>query len=207
MRLSLNKVLRLQSSLPVVRDEHSRSGEMNHLDIKKLGRIEVVSYRASPGTVPNASVGPVESDCVCAWTTTAAWSILNYWPTRRPVTPNWFVIRAAGWVARYGGTINLVKTDNGSGYRPHLFLTTYRSLATKPIKTKSYTTRNTGKAAQFIRASFREWAYKQVYELSAEREAALLPWPHDYSRRRPYSFLNNRPPISRIANREQHPCC
>jgi hypothetical protein len=53
----------------------------------------------------------------------------NYWPRRRPATSNWFLIRAAGWVGRHGMTINLVMTDNGSGYRPYLSLTACHRLA------------------------------------------------------------------------------
>jgi hypothetical protein len=36
-------------------------------------------------------------------------------------------------------TITLVMTDNGNGYRPHLFLTACHSLVTTPIKIKAYT--------------------------------------------------------------------
>jgi hypothetical protein len=38
-----------------------------------------------------------------------------------------------------GLTISLVMTDNGSGYRLHLFLTVCYSLGAKPIKAKPYT--------------------------------------------------------------------
>jgi len=34
-----------------------------------------------------------------------------------------FLFRVAGWFERHGVTINWVMTDNGSGYRSHLFLT------------------------------------------------------------------------------------
>jgi hypothetical protein len=48
--MGLNKVSRLQPGSPVVRYEHSRSGEMIYLDTKKLGRIEVVGYRITGGS-------------------------------------------------------------------------------------------------------------------------------------------------------------
>jgi hypothetical protein len=43
--LGLNKVSRLELRPPVVRYEHSRPGKMIHMDIKKIGRIEVVGHR------------------------------------------------------------------------------------------------------------------------------------------------------------------
>jgi transposase InsO family protein len=47
-------------------------------------------------------------------------------------------------------TINLVMTYNGSGYKPHLFLTAYQGLCAKPIKTRLYTPRTNSKAKRFI---------------------------------------------------------
>jgi hypothetical protein len=40
----------------------------------------------------------------------------------RATTYNWSLFRTAGWFARHGSTINLVMTNNGSRYRPHLLL-------------------------------------------------------------------------------------
>jgi transposase InsO family protein len=98
-------------------------------------------------------------------------------------------------------------TDNGSGYRAYLFLTACHSVVAKPIKTKPYTPRTNGKAELFLQTSFREWAYKQDCESSAEREAALLPWwLRLYNYRRLHASLNNRPSTLRIANDEPCPC-
>jgi transposase InsO family protein len=102
------------------------------------------------------------------------------------------MIRAAGWFGRQGVTINLMMIDNGSSYRSHLFLTASHSLGAKPIKTKPYTPRTTGKADRLIQASLKEWAYKPTYESSARRKAALLSWLYDYNHRRPHASLNNR---------------
>jgi hypothetical protein len=63
----------------------------------------------------------------------------------RSPRPNCFLIRATGWVERHGVTINLVMTDNGSGYRPLFFLIACHNLGAKP-----YTLRTTDKAERFI---------------------------------------------------------
>jgi transposase InsO family protein len=101
-------------------------------------------------------------------------------------------------------TINLVMTDNGSGYRSDFFLTTCKRLWAKPIEPKPYTPRTNGKAERLIQTSLIiEWAYKQTYESSAEREPTFLPWLHDYNYRRSRASLKNRQPVSRITNCEQ----
>ena len=44
-RLGLNKLSRLEPKPPVMRYEHDSPGDMIHLDIKKLGRIDGVGHR------------------------------------------------------------------------------------------------------------------------------------------------------------------
>jgi hypothetical protein len=62
-------------------------------------------------------------------------------------------------------------------------MTACHSLIAKPIKTKPYNpAHQTARLNNSILTSLRKengpinWAYKQAYESSAEREAALLPW-------------------------------
>jgi transposase InsO family protein len=95
--------------------------------------------------------------------------------SRPPSYSNCFLIRAVGWFAKYGVMINRVMTDNGSGYSSHIFLITCHNFGAKSIKTKPYTPRINGMAERSIQTSSREWAYKQAYESSAERDAARFP--------------------------------
>jgi transposase InsO family protein len=94
---------------------------------------------------------------------------------KRSAIATCFLLRAADWVERSGVTINRVMIDNGNGYRAHLFLNACPSFVAKFIKPKPYTPRTDGKAGRFLLTSPREWAYKQAYDSSAEREAILLP--------------------------------
>src|SRR3954453_15648703 len=64
-------------------------------------------------------------------------------------------------------------------------------------RTRPYTPRTKGKAERFIQSSIREWAYARPFHTSAERQAAMHPWLHDYNTTRPHSALNGKPPISR----------
>jgi transposase InsO family protein len=204
-RLGLNKLSRLEPRPPVVRYEHSRPGEMIHLDIKKLGRIDGVGHRITGNRSKRKRGAGWEYLHVCV-DDHSRLAYTELLPDEKATTSTCFLIRAAGWLERLGVKINRVMTDNGSCYRSHLFLTACQTLGAKPVKTRPYTPRTNGKAERFIQTTLREWAYKHPYESSAEREASLLPWLHDYNHRRPHASLNHNPPISRIMNCEQRPC-
>lgn len=204
-RLGLNKLSRLEPKPPVVRYEHQAAGDMVHIDIKKLGRIEVVGHRITGDRSKRKRGAGWEYLHVCV-DDHSRLAYTELLPDEKATTSTCFLMRAAGWFDRHGVKINRVMTDNGSGYRSHLFLTACQNLGARPIKTKPYTPRTNGKAERFIQTSLREWAYKQAYESSAERETYLLPWLHDYNYRRPHTSLNHKPPISRIMNCEQRPC-
>ncbi len=79
-------------------------------------------------------------------------------------------------------------------------------LGARHVRTRPYTPRTNGKAERFIRTSLKEWAYKQAYESSAEREEYLQPWIDRYNYRRPHTSLKMKPPVSRLLNCEQRPC-
>jgi hypothetical protein len=117
----------------------------------------------------NASVKPAGSNCMCAWMDyKSRLAYIELLAEEKTATSNWFLIRSAGWIGRPGLTISLVKTDNGSGYRVHLFLAACHSLETKSIKIKHYTPRTNGTVERFIQTSLIEWAYKHAYEFSTE---------------------------------------
>lgn len=196
-RLGLNKLSRLEPRPPVVRYEHSRPGEMIHLDIKKLGRIDGVGHRIHGDRSRRQRGAGWEYLHVCV-DDHSRLAYTELLPDEKATTSTCFLIRAADWLARHGVKINRVMTDNGSGYRSHLFLTACQALGARPIKTRPYTPRTNGKAERFIQTSLREWAYAQAYESSAERKTMLQPWMDYYNTGRPHTALNYKAPISRI---------
>jgi transposase InsO family protein len=204
-RLGLNKLSRLEPRPPVVRYEHSQPGEMIHLDIKKLGRIEVVGHRITGDRSKRKRGAGWEYLHVCVddHSRLAYTELLS---DEKATTSTCFLIRAAAWLQAHGVTINRVMTDNGSGYRSHLFLAACQALGARPIKTRPYTPRTNGKAERFIQTSLKEWAYARAYENSDKRKTMLLPWLNYYNTQRPHTALNHKPPISRIARCEQRPC-
>jgi transposase InsO family protein len=119
-------------------------------------------------------------------------------PDEKATTATSFLIRSADWFARHGIKIRRVMTDNGSAYVSHLFRAGIDFLEARHVRTRPYTPRTNGKAERFIQTSIKEWAYKQAYESSDERQGFLAPWIAYYNHRRPHASLNHKPPLSRL---------
>lgn len=197
-RLRLNRLSRLETRPPVIRYEHQAAGDMVHLDIKKLGRIEGVGHRITGDrSQRKRGIGwEYLHVCVDDHTRLAYTEVL---PNEKATTATSFLIRSADWFARHGVKIQRVMTDNGSAYVSHLFRAGIALLGARHLRTRPYTPRTNGKAERFIQTSIKEWAYKQPYESSAERQDALAPWTAYYNHRRPHASLNHKPPLSRLA--------
>jgi transposase InsO family protein len=204
-RLGLNKLSRLEPKEPIQSYEHEAPGDMIHLDIKKLGKIDGVGHRIHGDRSRRRRGAGWEYLHVCVDDNSrAAYSELL--PDERATSATCFLIRAAAWLERHGVTVKRVMTDNGSCYRSYLFRTAVQSLGARHVRTKPYTPRTNGKAERFIQTSIKEWAYSQAYESSEERQEHLQPWLETYNYRRPHTSLNYKPPITRLDHCEQRPC-
>ena len=204
-RLGLNKLSRLEEPIPVVRYEHKAPGDMVHLDIKKLGKIDGVGHRITGDRSGKRRKPGWEYLHVCVDdnSRTAYTEVL---PNERATSATCFLIRAAAWFKRQGVIISRVMTDNGSCYRSDLFKTGVLYIKAKHVTTRPYTPRTNGKAERFIQTSIKEWAYKSPYETSEERTEQLKPWTDFYNQQRPHPALKRKPPISRLLTCEQCPC-
>jgi len=201
-RLGLNKLSRLEPKGPIQRYEHEAPGDMIHLDIKKLGKIDGVGHRITGDRSRRQRGVGWEYLHVCVDDNSRlAYSELL--PDEKATSATCFLIRAVRWFERHGVKVDRVLTDNGSCYRSHLFLAACRHLGARPKKTKPYTPRTNGKAERFIQTSIKEWAYSQAYESSAQREEQLNPWLNFYNNQRPHSALNRKPPVSRLKSCKQ----
>ena len=197
-RLKLNRLSRMEPRPPVVRYEHSRPGDMVHLDIKKLGRIDGVGHRITGDRSRRKEGSGWEYLHVCV-DDHSRLAYTELLPNEKATTATCFLIRASEWFARHGVKIRRVMTDNGSAYVSHLFRAGIALLDARHLRTRPYTPRTNGKAERFIQTSIKEWAYKQPYESSAERQACLASWTDHYNQRRPHTALGHRPPLSRLA--------
>lgn len=111
-----------------------------------------------------------------------------------------FLGRAVAWYAEQGIVIERVLSDNAKAYRGHAFRDRCLELAIERRFTRPYRPRTNGKAERFVQTLLAEWAYARVYASSSRRARALWPYLRWYNRRRPHSSLGGRPPISRVSH-------
>jgi transposase InsO family protein len=183
------------------RYQWERPGQLLHVDIKKLGRIDGIGHRITGDRRRRArGIGwEFVHVCIDDCSRLAYAEVLS---DEQSVTVAGFLRRAVAWFARRGVGAQRVLSDNGSAYRSRLVAAACHALALDHRFTRPYTPRTNGKAERFIQTLLRQWAYAIAYPSSAHRTAALAHWLHYYNWHRPHSALNRQPPISRVVGRD-----
>jgi transposase InsO family protein len=186
---------------PLVRYEWRRPGQLLHLDIKKLGRIGHVGHRITGDRHGQArGIGwEFVHVCIDDCSRVAYAEVLS---DETGSTVAAFLRRAVHWFRRRGVRVQRVLTDNGTGYRSHVFAAATRAQRLVHRRTRPYTPRTNGKAERFIRTMLREWAYGPAFASSAHRTAALDRWLHYYNWHRRHHGIGGNPPISRLVSRD-----
>jgi transposase InsO family protein/transposase len=194
---------------PAVRYERSRPGELVHVDIKKLGRIErgagkrwrdglkqhyTGSYTDRDGKRRGKAGWEYVHVAVDDYSRLAYVEVLA---DERATTAAAFLRRAVAYYHSYGINVERVITDNGSAYISALHAITCKTLGIRHIRTRPRRPQTNGKAERFIRTMLAGWAYGAIYGSSRERTAALDGWLWHYNHRRRHSALAHQPPITR----------
>jgi transposase InsO family protein len=207
-RLGLGRLGRLGLE-PPVRYEHTRPGELVHIDIKRLGRIEGgAGKRVTGGIKRNLDKRRIDGSgverkaigweyvhvCVDDYSRLAYAEVL---PNEQATTAIGFLRRAVAFYRRHGIQIERVLTDNGSAYVSALHALACRSLGIRHSRTRPYRPQTNGKAERFIRTLINAWAYGAIYRSSHERTAALDGWLWHYNHHRRHSALGHQPPVTR----------
>jgi transposase InsO family protein len=207
LRIGLGKRSRLEPLEPANHYQRERPGELVHIDVKKLGRIEGVGHRITGKAASRHarnSWRPGQSRrigweyvhvCVDDATRLAYVEVLA---DEKGLTVAGFLRRAVAFYASHGVRIERVMTDNGAGYRSIVHALACRTLGLRHLRTQPYRPRTNGKAERFIRTMLGGWAYGAIYGNSAERTRALPGWLDHYNRRRPHRSLNRQPPLTRL---------
>jgi transposase InsO family protein len=207
-RIGMGKLGRLGLELPM-RYERSRPGELVHIDVKKLGRIEGGAGKRVRGGGNRHSHrtytdrdGHVRSTVGWEYVHVAVddYSRLAYAEVltdEKAATAIAFLRRAAAFYGRHGIRVEGVLTDNGSCYRAALHALACQRLGIRHLRTRPYRPQTNGKAERFIRTLINSWAYGAIYRSSRERTAALDGWLWHYNHRRRHSALGHQTPISR----------
>jgi transposase InsO family protein len=206
-RIGLGKLSRLGPPEPPNRYERRHAGELLHIDVKKLGRIDrgaghrITGKRRDNrerlgGGRRRMGVGwEYVHVCVDDYSRLAHAQVLGDEKATSAIS---FLRSAIAFYAAHGVTVRAVMTDNGSAYISTLHALACRALGIRHIRIKPRRPRTNGKAERFIRTMLREWAYGAIYRSSNDRTAALSAWLERYNTRRPHGSLGHKPPISRL---------
>lgn len=182
---------------PVARYERRHPGELVHVDVKKLGRIERAGHQVHGDRRTRARGAGWEYVHVCIDDATRL-AFVEVLADERATTVVGFLERAVAWLAARGVAVARVMSDNGSGYRSHLFAQACRDLGIRHLRTRPYRPQTNGKGERFIQTLTRGWAYGQIYRTSAERTQALGRWLSWYNAERPHGGLGRQTPTQRL---------
>ena len=208
-RIGLGKLGRLGLE-PAQRYERARPGELLHIDVKKLGRIQGGAgkyWRNDQYQHPR----PSSTDAAGRRRNLVGWEYVHVaiddatrlayvevLSDEKATTAVGFLRRAVKHYAAHGITAKQLITDNGSAYRSTIHAIACRTLKIRHLRTRPYRPQTNGKAERFIRTLLGGWAYGAIYRSSTERTAALTGWLDWYNTRRPHGALSHKPPIARL---------
>jgi transposase InsO family protein/transposase len=209
-RIGMGKLGRLGLE-PARRYEWARPGELIHIDVKKLGRIQGgAGHRATGKRRSN----PRKRDAAGVDRHNVGWEYVHIaiddctrlayaevLADEKAATVVAFLRRAIAFFKRHGIHVQRLMTDNGAGYRSTIHALACRALGIRHLRTRPYRPQTNGKAERFIRTMLGGWAYGAIYRSSDERTTALDGWLWHYNHRRRHSALGHQPPITRLHQR------
>ena len=207
-RIGMGKLGRLGLE-PARPYERKRPGELVHVDVKKLGRIERGAGWRVRDRKQHYNRSFIDRDGHKR--RTVGWEYVHVavddatrlayvevLPDERAKTAIAFLGRAVRFFRRHGIKVERVLTDNGAAYRATIHALACRILGLKHLRTRPYRPQTNGKAERFIRTMLGGWAYGAIYRSSAERTAALDGWLWRYNHERPHGSLGRKPPSARL---------
>jgi transposase InsO family protein len=209
-RIGMGKLGRLGLE-PAQRYERARPGELLHVDVKRLGRIQGGAGKRVGDGQRRWHRGSIKTDAAGVPRRQTGWECVHIaiddatrlayvevLPDEKAHTALGFLQRAVKHYAAHGITTESLITDNGSAYTSVIHAIGCRALGIRHLRTRPYRPQTNGKAERFIRTLLGGWAYGAIYRSSNERTAALPGWLDWYNTRRPHSALGHKPPIARL---------
>jgi transposase InsO family protein len=197
-RLGLNRPP-ITPPVPVQRYEWPTPGDLLHIDIKPLGRIDGVGHRIH-GDRRRRTRGIGWEYVHVAIDDHSRAAYVEVLADQLGSTCAAFLQRSVAWFAARGTPVRRVMSDNGSGYVSRPFRSTCEALGLRHLRTRAYTPRTNGKAERFIQTLLREWAYAEAYDTSRARREKLRAYLRYYNRQRPHASLKYQAPWSRLTS-------
>jgi transposase InsO family protein len=198
---------------PAARYERARPGELIHIDVKKLGRIQHGPGKRVRDRRHTYAGKPSRSDAAGVRRRRVGWEAVHVavddatrlayaevLDDEKALTAVGFLRRAIDFFARHGIGVQRVLTDNGSPYRARVHALACRTLGVRHLRTRPYRPQTNGKAERFIRTMLDGWAYAAIYATSTERTRALDGWLWHYNHRRQHAALSRQTPAQRLNN-------
>jgi transposase InsO family protein len=197
---------------PAVRYERKRPGELIHIDVKKLGRIEGGAGKRITGK-HGRNGRPSRTDAEGRRRNVRGWEAVHVavddatrlayvevLPDEKAITAVGFLRRAIVFYRRHGITVERLITDNGAPYRATIHAAACRAMGIRHLRTRPYRPQTNGKAERFIRTMLGGWAYGAIYASSQERTQALDGWLWHYNHHRRHSAIGRQTPITKLNN-------
>jgi transposase InsO family protein len=193
-RIGLGRRSRRETPEPPNRYELARPGQLVHVDVKKLGRINArgAGHRVT-GKRRQVRVGR-ERRGATGWEFAHVmvddYSRLAYaevfhgkGETARQAVA--FLKRGLDSSKRTGIDVERVMSDNGSGYVSTAHAVACHALGVRHTRIRPRRPLTNGEAERFIQTLLNEWAYARLYGSSAERERQLPVYLERHNFRRP----------------------
>lgn len=201
-RIGLGKLSRLDPIEPANRYQRRWPGELVHIDIKKLARIDGVGHAVTGtrrGQKKREGARRVGYEyvhvCVDDATRLAYVEVLD---DERATTAIAFLRRCLAYFRSRGIRVERVMTDNGAAYIAAIWALACHTHRIRHLRTRPRRPRTNGKAERFIRTMLDGWAYGAIYASSAERTHSLPGWLDYYNHHRPHGSLAHQPPGHRL---------
>lgn len=198
VRLGLNHRDRLNPPGRAQRYERPRPGDLNHFDIKKLGRFAQLGHRVT-GHHRRKRSRHLRYDYVhVAIDDHSRLAYVEVLADEKGLTCASFLAPATCWFSTHSVTVRSVMTVNGVGYISNAFRDAARALGQRHICTKPFTPKTNGKAERFIKSLWEEGAYAIPFTSSKDRNGWLPKWLDIYNRQREHGGIGFKTPISRL---------
>ncbi|MGH7609927.1 MAG: IS481 family transposase [Candidatus Dormibacteria bacterium] len=184
------------------RFERKVAGELVHLDVKKLGRIQPGGGHRVWGRGRVRHNTRQGYDYLhCAVDDHSRLAFVEALPDEKGPTCADFLRRAERFYRDHGVSVEAVMTDNAKSYRDsRIFQDTLADLHLSQLLTPRYHPQVNGKVGRFNRTLLEEWAYVRPYLSNQARLRLLLPWLHRYNYHRAHTALSGLAPVTRVNN-------